>query len=93
MGSLRGQLLSESECCGCCCSCGSTNLTLEANVAHIDYGKSFRVRGSLDSALSKTAINNFKVVLREFTVKVASSGRTRKREHDYVLYDARRGLR
>ena len=82
--------MSESKCCSCCCSCGSTQLTLQANIAYMTAEQSFSVQGSLDASMSKTKISNYKVVLREKLKRWA--GKAREDTRDIVLYDARKTL-
>jgi hypothetical protein len=73
---IRGEGISESFCCGCCCSCGQARLYLDADVQFLEYDKIFHIRGSVDAAMSKTAIKDYKVALREHCKRVASSGAT-----------------
>ena len=64
MGNLMGQTMSESLCCNCCCSCGSTQFNLQSNVSYLSCGQALSIQGSLDTSMSKTKIDNYKVVLR-----------------------------
>ena len=91
MGNLMASTISESLCCNCCCSCGSTQLNMQANVSFLNCNSSFDIQGNLDASMSKTEINNYKIILRQKLRRVAN--KTRQDTHDQVLYDARKGLR
>ena len=79
LGNLMGSVLSESKCCNCCCSCGSTQLNMQANVSYLTTNQSFVVNGNLDTSMSKTKINNYKVVLIEKLRRYAGKVRTDRR--------------
>lgn len=85
---LGGEALSESLFCGCCCSCGHTKLTFQADVHFLTYDQIFHIRGAVDNALSKTALNSIKVVLQSKITKVASTGRTNVHMDKVTLYDS-----
>ena len=86
---LSGETISESKCCNCFCSCGYCRLALTADVAYIEYAKSFRIRGEVDTAMSKTPVQDYKVVLREVITKAASSGKIKRGSRDFVLFNTK----
>ena len=85
-----GKNMSESKCCNCCCSCGSTMLTMQTNVNYLVNNQSFTIQGNIDASMSKTEINNYKVILREIITRVA--GKVRHDKRDVILYDAKKTL-
>ena len=54
-----------------------STLTLNANVAFIEYNKSFKINGTIDTSMSKAEIKGFKVVLGEITTLFANNGHVR----------------
>jgi hypothetical protein len=89
---LIGQTSSESRCCNCCCSCGSTVFSMEADVSYLVYGRQFRVRGVINAALSKTTIKDYKVLLREVTSKISSLGHVTRSKEEFVFFSAQKTL-
>ena len=83
-----GSTLSESKCCSCCYSCGSTQLSMQANVSYLTTSQSFMVDGSLDASRSKTEISNYKVVLTEKITRYAAMRESRS----IPLFNAKKSL-
>lgn len=63
----------ESKCCHCCCTYGTTSVSLSSDKNFVRTGDTIRVNGMIDNSQGQVRVNSATVVLEQWLVMISSN--------------------
>ena len=74
LGPIISQMTLTPKCCGCCCSYGNIEVTLNCNKNFVTSGDTIFVSGSIDLRNGKTDVTDANLTFCEKRIMIADSG-------------------